>query len=83
MPTWLTAFAAMWIMMHGWNASPSGASLAALGYAFGGPVLPTYCNVIFLVEAAATSGLAAWPFTQPIAGCNSVIAERSPGWRSS
>ncbi len=46
------AFAAMWIMMHGWNVSPSGASLAALGYAFGGPVLLQYCNVIFLVGAA-------------------------------
>ena len=46
------AFAAMWIMMHGWNVSPTGASLAALGYAFGGPVLLQYCNVIFLVGAA-------------------------------
>ena len=46
------AFTAMWIMMHGWNVSPSGASLAALGYAFGGPVLLQYCNVIFLVGAA-------------------------------
>src|SRR5438270_400386 len=46
------AFAAMWIMMRGWNISPSGAVLAALGYAFGGPVLLQYCNVIFLVGAA-------------------------------
>jgi hypothetical protein len=42
----------MWIMMRGWNVSPSGATLAALGYAFGGPVLLQYCNVIFLVGAA-------------------------------
>ena len=73
------AFAAMWIMMHGWNVSPSGASLAALGYAFGGPVLLQYCNVIFLVGAA-------WmplAFHHAHRWFNSVIAERSPGWRSS
>lgn len=46
------AFAAMWIMMHGWGVSPSGATLAALGYAFGAPVLLQYCNAIFLVGAA-------------------------------
>jgi hypothetical protein len=46
------AFSAMWIMMRGWKVSASGTALAALGYAFGGPVLLQYCNVIFLVGAA-------------------------------
>jgi hypothetical protein len=46
------SYAAMWILMRGWGVSPSGRALAALGYAFGGPVLLQYCNVIFLVGAA-------------------------------
>jgi hypothetical protein len=46
------AYAAMWLLMRGWGVSVSGATLAALGYAFGGPVLLQYCNVIFLVGAA-------------------------------
>jgi hypothetical protein len=46
------AYTAMWILMRGWGVSPSGRALAALGYAFGGPVLLQYCNVIFLVGAA-------------------------------
>ena len=46
------AFGAMWSLMRGFNVSLSGASIAALGYAFGGPVLLQYCNVIFLVGAA-------------------------------
>jgi hypothetical protein len=40
------------ILMHGWGVSPPGATLAALGYAFGGPALLLYCNLIFLVGAA-------------------------------
>ena len=46
------AFAAMSILMRGWGVSPTGSVLATLAYAFGGPVLLQYCNVIFLVGAA-------------------------------
>ena len=46
------AYVAMWILMRGWGVSSTGATLAAMGYAFGGPVLLQYCNVIFLVGAA-------------------------------
>ena len=46
------AYAAMWCLMRGWGVSSTGSVLAALGYAFGGPVLLQYCNVIFLVGAA-------------------------------
>jgi hypothetical protein len=46
------AFAAMSILMRGWGVSPTGSVFAALAYAFGGPVLLQYCNVIFLVGAA-------------------------------
>lgn len=48
----LLAYAAMSVMLLGFEVSPSGAALGALGYAFGGPVLLQYCNVIFLVGAA-------------------------------
>ena len=44
--------AAMWFLMRGWGVSLNRSALAALGYAFGGPVLLQYCNVIFLVGAA-------------------------------
>jgi hypothetical protein len=46
------AYLAMWILMRGWGVGHSAAALAATGYAFGGPVLLQYCNVIFLVGAA-------------------------------
>jgi hypothetical protein len=48
----LLAYAAMWSLMRAWDVTLPGATLAALGYAFGGPVLLLYCNVIFLVGAA-------------------------------
>jgi hypothetical protein len=46
------SYAAMLLLMRGWGLSPAASTLAALGYAFGGPVLLQYCNVIFLVGAA-------------------------------
>ena len=46
------AFVAMSILLRGWGVSTSGATLAGLGYAFGGPVLFQYYNVILLVGAA-------------------------------
>jgi hypothetical protein len=46
------ALAAMYILARGWAISPTGSTLAALGYAFGAPVLFQYCNVIYLVGAA-------------------------------
>jgi hypothetical protein len=46
------AFVAMLIAMRGWGVSWAGSGLAALGYAFGAPVLFQYCNIIYLVGAA-------------------------------
>jgi hypothetical protein len=48
----LLAFAAMLALSRHWRLSWAGAALGALAYAFGGPVLFQYCNVIFLVGAA-------------------------------
>jgi len=48
------AFAGAWVMLRGWGTSRSGATLAALSYAFGVPVLFQYSNIIFLVGAAWT-----------------------------
>ena len=47
----LLAFAAMWALLRGWRISAVGATLGALGYAFGAPVLSLSCNVIYLVGA--------------------------------
>lgn len=41
-----------WRLARHFDASPVGAGLAALSYAFGAPVVMQYCNVIFLVGAA-------------------------------
>jgi hypothetical protein len=46
------AFAAMVALMRSWRVSATGAILAGLCYAFGGPVLSGYCNIIYLVGAA-------------------------------
>jgi hypothetical protein len=46
------AFASMWWLLRYWRISRTGASLGALSYAFGAPVIFQYCNVIFLVSAA-------------------------------
>jgi hypothetical protein len=48
----LLALAGMYVLLRSWQTSPTGAALAALGYAFGLPILFQYCNVIFLVGAA-------------------------------
>jgi hypothetical protein len=46
------AFGAMWALARHWGVSRSGATLAGLCYAFGGPVLSDYFNVVYLVGAA-------------------------------
>ncbi len=46
------AFWAMMALMRSWRVSRAGAALAAMSYAFGGPVLSSYFNVIYLVGAA-------------------------------
>jgi hypothetical protein len=46
------ALGAVYALLRGWGVSRAGSLLAALGYAFGAPVLFQYCNVIFLVGAA-------------------------------
>ena len=46
------AFAGMLILLRSWGTSVTGSALGALSYAFGGPILFQYCNIIFLVGAA-------------------------------
>ncbi len=46
------AFWAMMVLMRSWQVSRAGATLAAMSYAFGGPVLSGYFNIIYLVGAA-------------------------------
>lgn len=46
------AWAAMLVLMRAWGAGLPAASLSALAYAFGAPVLFQSCNIIFLVGAA-------------------------------
>ncbi len=46
------AFIAMLVLLRSWEISWTGSGLGALSYAFGGPILFQYCNVIFLVGAA-------------------------------
>ncbi len=48
----LLAFAAMLALMRSWRTSWVGSTIAALSYAFGGPILFQYCNIIYLVGAA-------------------------------
>ncbi len=48
----LLAFAAMMILLRGWEISWTGSAVGALAYAFGGPIIFQYCNVIYLVGAA-------------------------------
>jgi hypothetical protein len=46
------AWAGMFALTRAWQLSHTAASLAAMAYAFGAPVLFQYCNIIFLVGAA-------------------------------
>lgn len=46
------AFVAMLALMRGWGTSWVGSGLSALAFAFCGPILFQYCNVIYLVGAA-------------------------------
>jgi hypothetical protein len=46
------AWAGMFSLARAWRLSHTAASLAAIAYAFGAPVLFQYCNIIFLVGAA-------------------------------
>ncbi len=46
------AFGAMRVLLRHWSISPTGATIGAIAYAFGAPVLFQYGNVVFLVGAA-------------------------------
>ena len=46
------AFVAMYALLRHWSTSPTGATIGAMAYAFGAPVVFQYCNVVFLVGAA-------------------------------
>jgi hypothetical protein len=48
----LLAFGAMLLLARSWGISRTGAGIAALCYAFSGPVLSDYFNVVYLVGAA-------------------------------
>jgi Bacterial membrane protein YfhO len=48
----LLAAAAMLALLRHWGVSWTGSALGALAYAFGGPILFQYCNIIYLVGAA-------------------------------
>lgn len=48
----LLAFGAMLAMMRSLGVGPTGATLSALAYAFGAPILFQYCNIIYLVGAS-------------------------------
>lgn len=45
------AFAGMIVLLRSWGTSWVGSMIAGLSYAFGGPVVFQYCNIIFLVGA--------------------------------
>src|SRR5262249_36736678 len=46
------AFVTMRALLRHWSISATGTTIGAMAYAFGGPVLFQYCNVVFLVGAA-------------------------------
>jgi hypothetical protein len=46
------AFGAMRVLLRHWSILPTGPTIGAMAYAFGGPALFQYCNVVFLVGAA-------------------------------
>jgi hypothetical protein len=48
----LLAFAGQWLLLRSWGVGQAGRALGGLAYAFGGPVVFQYCNIIFLVGAA-------------------------------
>src|SRR5487761_1981962 len=48
----LLAFGATLAVLRSWEVSWVGSAIGALSYAFGGPILFQYCNIIYLVGAA-------------------------------
>ncbi len=46
------AFLTMLVLMRSWSTSWIGSALSAMAYAFGGPILFQYSNVIYLIGAA-------------------------------
>lgn len=46
------AFASMFAVLHRFRVRTPGATIGAVSYAFGGPILFQYCNAIYLVGAA-------------------------------
>ena len=46
------AFLSMLILMRSWGTSGIGSALSAMAYAFGGPILFQYSNIIYLIGAA-------------------------------
>jgi hypothetical protein len=46
------AFAGMVVLLRSWKTSWAGSMIAGISYAFGGPIVFQYCNIIFLVGAS-------------------------------
>jgi hypothetical protein len=46
------AFLSMLVLMRSWGTSWIGSALSAMAYAFGGPILFQYSNIIYLIGAA-------------------------------
>lgn len=46
------AFVLMRALLRGWSISAAGATIGAMAFSFGAPVLFQYCNVVYLIGAA-------------------------------
>jgi hypothetical protein len=46
------AFVTMLVLMRSWHVSRTGSALSAMAYAFSGPILFQYTNIIYLIGAA-------------------------------
>ena len=71
------AFAGMVALARSLGVSTVGAGIAGLSYAFGGPVLFQYCNVIYLVGAAWLP----WGLRGRAAGAAAAARGRWWSWR--
>ena len=61
----LLAFFATVVLVRSWRVTKTAATIAGLSYAFGGPVLSYYCNVIYLVARPGPLSASA----RPTSGC--------------
>ena len=50
-----------WLLLRSWGVGQAGRALGGLAYAFGGPVVFQYSNVIFLVAPPGPPGVSGRP----------------------